>query len=167
MPITADDIHRAAEELLLSGERPTIEKVRSRIGGSPNTILGPLKDWYQALPARLRPPHEQAARALPPAVIAAGQAMWEAAHTAAAQAFASRDERAADDLAEARRAQAQCEQALTQLQEDLQALRERALQAEQQRAEAQHALHERALELAAARAALDELRNAVGVMRRA
>jgi len=42
--VSAGDIERAADALLRAGERPTIEKVREKLGtGSPNTI-NPLLD---------------------------------------------------------------------------------------------------------------------------
>jgi hypothetical protein len=42
--ITAGDVERAADALLREGDRPTIEKIRAKIGrGSPNTI-NPLLD---------------------------------------------------------------------------------------------------------------------------
>jgi hypothetical protein len=48
------DVERAADSLLRDGERPTIEKVRARLGrGSPNTINPMLDQWWQRLAARL------------------------------------------------------------------------------------------------------------------
>jgi len=44
----------AADSLLRAGERPTIEKVRAKIGrGSPNTINPLLDAWWQRLAGRL------------------------------------------------------------------------------------------------------------------
>lgn len=48
------DVAHAADELLRAGERPTVERIRAKIGsGSPNTV-GPLLDtWWRSLSARL------------------------------------------------------------------------------------------------------------------
>ena len=52
--VTNLDIDRAADELLRSGERPTIERVRKKLGtGSPNTINPLLDIWWKKLAARL------------------------------------------------------------------------------------------------------------------
>lgn len=53
--VPQDEIHRVADELLASGERPTVERVRQALGrGSPNTI-GPMLDaWWAQLAQRQR-----------------------------------------------------------------------------------------------------------------
>lgn len=52
--ITAQDVWLAADELLQAGERPTIERVRLKIGrGSPNTVSPHLDAWFASLGARL------------------------------------------------------------------------------------------------------------------
>jgi chromosome segregation ATPase len=54
--ITANDVWQAADELLQAGERPTIERVRLKIGrGSPNTVSPHLDGWFASLGARLEP----------------------------------------------------------------------------------------------------------------
>jgi hypothetical protein len=52
--VTLGDVSQAADALLRTGERPTVEKVRAAIGrGSPNTV-GPLLDaWWKRLAGRL------------------------------------------------------------------------------------------------------------------
>jgi hypothetical protein len=53
--ISQADVFRAADELLLQGDRPTIDRVRMRLGrGSPNTINDHLDTWWVKLGARLR-----------------------------------------------------------------------------------------------------------------
>ncbi|WP_330970412.1 DNA-binding protein, partial [Lysobacter sp. A3-1-A15] len=53
--ITQDDVDRAANALLLAGERPTIERVRQFLGtGSPNTVTRLLENWWQGLGTRLQ-----------------------------------------------------------------------------------------------------------------
>lgn len=59
--ISQADVFRAADELLVEGHRPTIDRVRMRLGrGSPNTINDHLDDWWAKLGSRLRdvPGHE-------------------------------------------------------------------------------------------------------------
>jgi Plasmid replication region DNA-binding N-term len=59
--ISQADVFRAADELLVQGDRPTIDRVRMRMGrGSPNTINDHLDAWWTKLGARLRdlPGHE-------------------------------------------------------------------------------------------------------------
>ena len=52
--ITSSDVDRAADALLREGQRPTIEKVRAKIGrGSPNTINPLLDQWWSRLAGRL------------------------------------------------------------------------------------------------------------------
>lgn len=48
------DVHRAADALLREGQRPTVERIRARVGsGSPNTIQPLLDGWWRTLAARL------------------------------------------------------------------------------------------------------------------
>ncbi len=55
--VTLSDITHAADQLLADGERPTIEGVRRILGtGSPATVNSLLKQYFQALPARLNLP---------------------------------------------------------------------------------------------------------------
>jgi hypothetical protein len=47
-------VERAADSLLRSGERPTIDKIRQKLGkGSPNTINPLLDAWWKRLGNRL------------------------------------------------------------------------------------------------------------------
>ena len=70
------DVSHAADALLRSGERPTVEKIRSRLGsGSPNTI-GPLLDiWWKHLAARLDS-GPAALHRLPETVAHVAEALW-------------------------------------------------------------------------------------------
>src|SRR5882757_5379723 len=53
--ISQADVFRAADELLVEGHRPTIDRVRMRLGrGSPNTINDHLDAWWTKLGSRLR-----------------------------------------------------------------------------------------------------------------
>ena len=52
--ITESDVHTAADEIVGTGERPTVERIRAHLGsGSPNTVTRWLETWWRALGARL------------------------------------------------------------------------------------------------------------------
>jgi hypothetical protein len=52
--LTQSDVNHAADALLRAGMRPTIEKIRAKIGkGSPNTVNPLLDAWWKTLSARL------------------------------------------------------------------------------------------------------------------
>jgi chromosome segregation ATPase len=86
--ITQTDVWQAADALLLEGARPTIERVRQKIGsGSPNTVSPHLETWFKHLGARIKDPGAFAAPAdVPDPVLAVAKHLWEAA-----QAEARRD----------------------------------------------------------------------------
>jgi hypothetical protein len=74
--ISAADVSRAADALLRNGERPTIEKVRHRIGrGSPNTINPLLDAWWSRLAGRLDA-GPAALHRLPEPVLHAAEGLW-------------------------------------------------------------------------------------------
>jgi hypothetical protein len=74
--ITSVDVERAADSLLREGERPTIEKVRLKIGrGSPNTIYPLLDAWWSRLASRLDA-GPAALHRLPEPVAQAAEALW-------------------------------------------------------------------------------------------
>ena len=74
--ITPSDVSHAADSLLRAGERPTIEKVRARIGkGSPNTINPLLDAWWKTLSARLDS-GPAALHRLPETVAHVAEALW-------------------------------------------------------------------------------------------
>ncbi|CAB3929499.1 DNA-binding protein [Achromobacter insolitus] len=79
--ITETDVWSAADALLLEGARPTIERVRQKIGrGSPNTVSPYLETWFRSLGARIKDPGAFAAPAAVPDPIAQAAAhFWEAA----------------------------------------------------------------------------------------
>jgi hypothetical protein len=70
------DVSHAADSLLRSGERPTVERIRAAIGsGSPNTI-GPLLDtWWKNLSARLDS-GPAALHRVPETVAHVAEALW-------------------------------------------------------------------------------------------
>lgn len=55
--VQEDEVWGAADAVLASGERPTIERVRQFLGrGSPNTVGPMLEAWYGSLAQRLKTP---------------------------------------------------------------------------------------------------------------
>ena len=87
--VTQEQVNDAVEQLLLEGERPTIERVRAVLGtGSPNTLTRMLDHWWKGLGERLTAQRRSAAvPEAPAAVVDAASALWEAA-LAAGQAHA-------------------------------------------------------------------------------
>jgi Plasmid replication region DNA-binding N-term len=74
--ITQSDVSHAADSLLRSGERPTIEKIRAKIGrGSPNTINPMLDAWWKTLSARLDS-GPAALHRLPESIAHIAEALW-------------------------------------------------------------------------------------------
>ena len=77
--VSAADVDRAADALLRDGQRPTIEKVRQKIGrGSPNTINPLLDQWWSRLAGRLDA-GPAALHRLPEPVAQAAESLWLAA----------------------------------------------------------------------------------------
>jgi chromosome segregation ATPase len=80
--ITQDQVSAAADALVTAGERPTVEKIRARLGtGSPNTVTRMLDTWRGALATRL-----SQVLALPDVPADVGQAFTEVWRLAMAQA---------------------------------------------------------------------------------
>jgi hypothetical protein len=74
--ITPRDVELAADALLRAGERPTIEKIREKIGrGSPNTINPILDAWWKRLSSRLDA-GPAALHRLPESVAHVAEALW-------------------------------------------------------------------------------------------
>jgi hypothetical protein len=74
--INASDVERAADALLRAGERPSIEKIRGKLGtGSPNTINPLLDAWWKKLSARLDA-GPAALHRLPESVAHVAEALW-------------------------------------------------------------------------------------------
>lgn len=79
--ITENDVWKAADALLLEGQRPTIERVRQKIGrGSPNTVQPHLDSWFRGLGARIRDPKIFAApSSTPDPVTQVAEHLWQVA----------------------------------------------------------------------------------------
>jgi hypothetical protein len=106
--IEQSEVDRAADELLTAGERPSVEKIRARVGGSPNTIAPLLDAWWARLAGRIAAGPDALAR-LPEPVALAAEALFiralDAARTRAENEISSAKEALTHDqqLIEARR----------------------------------------------------------------
>lgn len=102
--ITETDVWKAADSLLLEGQRPTIERVRQKIGrGSPNTVQPYLDTWFKGLGARIKDPQAFAAPPGAPEPIAqAATHFWQVALAEARASFHAEQELAQQELAEER-----------------------------------------------------------------
>lgn len=79
--VTQDNVNAAADALLLAGERPTIERVRAKLGtGSPNTLIRLLDVWWSDLASRLQVQNAKLQIPEAPAAVASlAHALWESA----------------------------------------------------------------------------------------
>ena len=74
--IRQSDVSHAADTLLRTGDRPTVEKVRTKLGrGSPNTINPMLDAWWKTLSVRLDS-GPAALHRLPETVAHIAEALW-------------------------------------------------------------------------------------------
>lgn len=101
--VQQDEIWTAADALLMEGLRPTIERVRQKIGrGSPNTVSPILEAWFASLGPRLGegPAREQTGE-LPAPVWQAMTQLWDTALVSAReqseQALAQSRQQLADE----------------------------------------------------------------------
>ena len=133
--ITETDVWQAADALLLEGARPTIERVRQKVGrGSPNTVSPYLDTWFKKLGARIKDPMAfSAPPAIPDPVHQAALHFWDAALATARAQLVSE--------LEAQRATLDDEQrAATEARAAVAAERERLAAHAQAREEVAHAL---------------------------
>lgn len=79
--INENDVWTASDALLLEGARPTIERVRQKIGrGSPNTVSPYLDTWFKHLGGRIKDPGAfSAPPELPDPVQQAAKHLWDVA----------------------------------------------------------------------------------------
>jgi len=115
--ITKNDVWDAADALLLEGARPTIERVRQKIGrGSPNTVSPYLDTWFKHLGSRIQDPGSFSAPPdVPDPVMATARHLWEVAQGGARADLAQQLQEglagALRDVAEARTLQEAAESA--------------------------------------------------------
>jgi len=98
--ITENEVWKACDALLLEGARPTIERVRQKLGrGSPNTVSPMLETWFKHLGGRIKDPGAFSAPAtVAEPVLQAAQHFWEVAQ---AEARRDLDDRVREGLAAA------------------------------------------------------------------
>jgi hypothetical protein len=94
--ISPPDVFQAADALLIEGHKPTIDRVRMRIGrGSPNTIQEHLEVWWTHLGSRLRDVPGREFPELPDRVALALQKLWnealDAAHETLGEKISTRE----------------------------------------------------------------------------
>ena len=96
--ISETDVWNACDALLLEGARPTIERVRLKIGsGSPNTVSPFLETWFRHLVGRIKDPGAfSAPSSVPDPVQQAANHFWEAALAETRRDF---DQRLSDGMA--------------------------------------------------------------------
>ena len=112
-------VWEAADALVHEGLRPTIERVRQKIGsGSPNTVSPMLERWFATLGKRLDGHGanltDGEAHQLPLGIVQAAKLFWETARREADQVQVQKTEAARRELELQREALAQKESDLTQ-----------------------------------------------------
>jgi len=122
--VQREDVFAAADALLAEGKRPTIERVRLKMGrGSPNTVSPMLEHWFASLGSRmsgatsLAPgPGESglAQSSLPEGVRTAAAALWGEAQREASTQARSAVARELEDLAQREQSLASAQAALRQ-----------------------------------------------------
>src|ERR1700683_2759793 len=74
--VRQSDVSHAADALLRTGDRPSVEKIRTKLGGgSPNTINPLLDAWWKSLGARLDS-GPAALHRIPESVVHIAEALW-------------------------------------------------------------------------------------------
>jgi len=122
--VQREDVFAAADALLAEGKRPTIERVRLKIGrGSPNTVSPMLEHWFARLGSRISGATSPAPgsgesdsthSSLPEGVRTAAAALWEEAQRQASTQARSAIARELEDLAQREQSLASAQAALTQ-----------------------------------------------------
>jgi len=90
--ITENDVWTASDALLLEGARPTIERVRQKIGrGSPNTVSPYLDTWFKNLGGRIKDPGAFSAPPdVPDPIVQVARHLWEVAQAESRRDFDQR-----------------------------------------------------------------------------
>ena len=123
--IQETDVFAAADALLAEGKRPTIERVRGKIGrGSPNTVSPMLEKWFATLGERLVSVQAGSGRSagndpdgMPVGVRNAAKLLWETARREAEEVQRGELESARAQLQEREEALADAQNALVRREE--------------------------------------------------
>ncbi|MFA7681217.1 MAG: DNA-binding protein [Pigmentiphaga sp.] len=121
--VQSADVWEAADRVLMSGQRPTIERVRQDLGrGSPNTVGPHLDAWYQQLGQRLHAATapESSEAAMPAALQDLVKELWQTARQQAGQQVEQKNRQVEAGLAEQGRLLEQAQQETMQQQQQLQ-----------------------------------------------
>lgn len=150
--VTRDDVWRASDALLVEGQRPTVEKVRMRLGGgSPNTVGPHLDSWFQGLGRRIANPGafaEPGVKSHPEPIAQAADFLWKAAQHEARRAledeYAKRFGELEQQRAELERERQQLESARLTLKQHVEAVEQKldAVSVARDQANAEVARHE-------------------------
>lgn len=161
------DVFTAADALLAEGKRPTIERVRLKIGrGSPNTVSPMLERWFASLGERVvgvKPaagkPAENDSDGMPTSVRNAARLLWETARREAKEVQRAAHASAQADLQDQEEALAGAQAGLAQREEAFAQARtslDSALASSQQARETlERQLEEHAVEAQRVRASLE------------
>ena len=127
--VQQEDVWSAADSLIADGLRPTIERVRQKIGrGSPNTVSPMLEAWFATLASRLGVNiQDDASDNVPKALQQALNAAWEIALSKGREASALEVVQALDELTQATQALNEREAELVQM-EQVRAVKRQALE---------------------------------------
>jgi len=144
--VTQPQVWAAADAILIEGQRPTIERIRQRLGrGSPNTVGPMVERWFAALGKRLGEQlgnghdgrdggavasNDEAGSRVPLPILRAATQLWQTARAEADQALRQESEASRRQL----------ELAQTSLQEATAALRQREDAFESNRSQLEAAL---------------------------
>ena len=158
--ITENDVWLACDALLLEGARPTIERVRQKIGrGSPNTVSPHLDAWFKSLGARIKDPGTfSTPPELPDPVQQAAKHFWDVALAESRMDF---DERLRDGLAEAAVTTETAKERAAQAEAASLGAAAKVLQLQCDLDEGRQRFNEARRDLAAERARLEEARTAL------
>lgn len=127
--IQQEDVWSAADSLIADGLRPTIERIRQKIGrGSPNTVSPMLETWFATLATRLGVnKQEDDSDHVPKALEQAIKAAWETALAKGREQSALEIVQAQEDLTQAAQVLKKREAELFQM-EQLRAVKQQALE---------------------------------------
>jgi hypothetical protein len=151
-------VWQAADRILRSGRRPTVEGVRELLGGgSPNSVTSYLNDWYRELGTRLEAAEAPLA-GLPAAAVTLLTELWRLANAARGDVSRDAEDDASAHLWEAERGSLEAQaKALETLNHEMQ----------RHRASAERSLAETRALLARREAALDEERSRAAALEQA
>lgn len=169
--IQYEDVAQAADALLHEGLRPTIERIRQRIGrGSPNTVSPMLERWFAGLGQRLQDSASapEPAAGLPPVLWQAVQEGWlqacqqaeqqaAAAHHAEREALAQEAQQLEQDRVQLHARETALNERLRALEESLQLCTQQLHESNERWKASQRSLAQRDTEMSAQQGLFERL----------